>query len=175
MSPSEPTSGPSDAIVPSSYEVFNPGADAQRVVSLRQLATWLRIPEAQLATMAAQGELPGRRIGAEWRFGAVAINRWLQGLPPERDGAAQLAELADRLEHALVRLMSFLPPPARGTVTAEAGSVTFNLEDPPTLEAIEYAYIAYILQRTGGNKTTTAELLGIDPSTLYRKLSRTKE
>lgn len=42
----------------------------------------------------------------------------------------------------------------------------------PTLEVIEQAYITWVLQREGGNKTRAAEVLGIDPSTLYRKLSR---
>src|SRR5918911_2261807 len=42
----------------------------------------------------------------------------------------------------------------------------------PTLEAIERAYILWVLQSEGGNKTRAAEALGIDPSTLYRKLSR---
>ena len=42
----------------------------------------------------------------------------------------------------------------------------------PTLEVIEQAYIMWVLQAEGGNKTRTAEVLGIDPSTLYRKLAR---
>ncbi len=42
----------------------------------------------------------------------------------------------------------------------------------PTLEAIEKAYIMWVLQSESGNKSRTAEVLGIDPSTLYRKLSR---
>ncbi|MFN2565756.1 MAG: sigma 54-interacting transcriptional regulator, partial [Gemmatimonadaceae bacterium] len=42
----------------------------------------------------------------------------------------------------------------------------------PTLEAIERAYILWVLQSEGGNKTRAAEALGIDPSTLYRKLAR---
>jgi DNA-binding NtrC family response regulator len=42
----------------------------------------------------------------------------------------------------------------------------------PTLEAIERAYILWVLQSESGNKSRTAEVLGIDPSTLYRKLSR---
>jgi len=42
----------------------------------------------------------------------------------------------------------------------------------PTLEAIERAYILWVLQAESGNKTRAAEVLGIDPSTLYRKLSR---
>jgi len=42
----------------------------------------------------------------------------------------------------------------------------------PTLDVIERAYIMWVLQSEGGNKSRTAEVLGIDPSTLYRKLSR---
>ena len=42
----------------------------------------------------------------------------------------------------------------------------------PTLETIERAYIMWVLQSEGGNKSRAADVLGIDPSTLYRKLSR---
>ncbi|MEX2467054.1 MAG: sigma-54 dependent transcriptional regulator [Gemmatimonadota bacterium] len=42
----------------------------------------------------------------------------------------------------------------------------------PTMEMIEQAYIVWVLQAEGGNKTRAAEVLGIDPSTLYRKLNR---
>jgi len=42
----------------------------------------------------------------------------------------------------------------------------------PTLEVIERAYIMWVLQQEGDNKTRASEVLGIDPSTLYRKLSR---
>jgi len=42
----------------------------------------------------------------------------------------------------------------------------------PTLDVVEQAYILWVLQSEGGNKTRAAEVLGIDPSTLYRKLSR---
>jgi len=42
----------------------------------------------------------------------------------------------------------------------------------PTLDVIERSYIMWVLQSEGGNKSRAAEVLGIDPSTLYRKLSR---
>ncbi|NOY88577.1 MAG: sigma-54-dependent Fis family transcriptional regulator [FCB group bacterium] len=44
----------------------------------------------------------------------------------------------------------------------------------PTLESIEKAYIHYVMSQTGGKKTAAAKILGIDPSTLYRKLERYK-
>ena len=42
----------------------------------------------------------------------------------------------------------------------------------PSLETIERAYIMWVLGSEGGNKSRAAEVLGIDPSTLHRKLSR---
>lgn len=50
------------------------------------------------------------------------------------------------------------------------------VDDPPppnpALEVIERAYIEWVLRAEGGNKSRAAEVLGIDPSTLYRKLNR---
>jgi DNA-binding NtrC family response regulator len=42
----------------------------------------------------------------------------------------------------------------------------------PTLDTIEKAYVLWVLDAEGGNKARAAEILGIDPSTLYRKLAR---
>jgi len=50
--------------------------------------------------------------------------------------------------------------------------VAERLHTNPSLDVIEQAYITWVLQSEGGNKTRAAEVLGIDPSTLYRKLSR---
>jgi DNA-binding NtrC family response regulator len=42
----------------------------------------------------------------------------------------------------------------------------------PTMEIIEKAYIKWVLETTEGNKARAAEILGIDTSTLYRKIDR---
>ncbi len=42
----------------------------------------------------------------------------------------------------------------------------------PTLDTVERAYVLWVLESEGGNKARAAEVLGIDPSTLYRKLNR---
>jgi two-component system response regulator AtoC len=42
----------------------------------------------------------------------------------------------------------------------------------PTLESIEKAYIHYVMTQTDGKKAEAARILGIDTSTLYRKLDR---
>jgi DNA-binding NtrC family response regulator len=44
--------------------------------------------------------------------------------------------------------------------------------ETPTLEFIEKAYIQYVMSQTHGKKSEAAKLLGIDSSTLYRKLER---
>jgi len=44
-----------------------------------------------------------------------------------------------------------------------------------TLEELERQYILQVLSETAGNKAKAAKILGIDPSTLYRKLHRYKQ
>jgi two-component system response regulator HydG len=52
------------------------------------------------------------------------------------------------------------------------GVVSEEAPETPTLESIEKAYIYYIMDQTEGKKSRAAKLLGIDNSTLYRKLQR---
>jgi len=56
----------------------------------------------------------------------------------------------------------------------EATGETAAAEQPgnPTLESIEKAYIFWMLEQTGWKKSKAAKLLGIDASTLYRKIER---
>jgi DNA-binding NtrC family response regulator len=49
---------------------------------------------------------------------------------------------------------------------------TANIAVGPDLESMEKAYIYYTLAQTGWNKAHTAKILGIDLSTLYRKIER---
>jgi len=44
--------------------------------------------------------------------------------------------------------------------------------ETPTLETIEKSYIFWVLQRTGWQKSKAAQILGIDSSTLYRKIEK---
>ena len=47
------------------------------VLTLAQVAELLQAPEADVAALAEAGELPGRRVGGQWRFARVALLRWL--------------------------------------------------------------------------------------------------
>ena len=84
------------------------------------------------------------------------------------------------MENALERAVILTPGdeidvgalPERVTEPRAEPLVSPRTPPNPTLEAVERAYIMWVLQSEGGNKTRAAEVLGIDPSTLYRKLSR---
>ncbi|MGH7514579.1 MAG: sigma-54-dependent transcriptional regulator [Gemmatimonadales bacterium] len=88
-------------------------------------------------------------------------------------------ELENALEHATVlsrgNLIEASALPERITKRRKEPLVAERSYRNPTLEVIERAYIMWVLQAEGGNKTRAAEVLGIDPSTLYRKLSRYEE
>lgn len=85
-------------------------------------------------------------------------------------------ELENALERAVILTPGdeILPSalPERVTERVSEPLVAERVPTNPTLESIERAYIMWVLQSESGNKSRAAEVLGIDPSTLYRKLSR---
>jgi DNA-binding NtrC family response regulator len=85
-------------------------------------------------------------------------------------------ELENALERAVILTtgdtVELSALPERVTERKSEPLVADKTPPNPTLEAIERAYILWVLQSEGGNKSRAAEVLGIDPSTLYRKLSR---
>jgi len=95
------------------------------------------------------------------------------------DWPGNVRELENALEHAVVlsraNVIDLGALPERITRRRKDPLVAEQSYRNPTLEVIERAYIMYVLQAEGGNKTRAAEALGIDPSTLYRKLSRYDE
>ena len=85
-------------------------------------------------------------------------------------------ELENALERAIILTsgeeIGIGSLPERITEPRSEPLVSTRTPPNPTLEAVERAYIMWVLQSESGNKSRTAEVLGIDPSTLYRKLSR---
>ena len=112
----------------------------------------------------------------------------LRGAEPKTLSADALAALqaydwpgnVRELENALERAVILSPTPVIEIGALPARLAERRVEplvtprDPgsPTLETIERAYIAWVLRNEGGQKTRAAEVLGIDPSTLHRKLAR---
>jgi excisionase family DNA binding protein len=52
-------------------------AEAREVLTLEQAAALLQIDLAEVAALAEAGELPGRRLGGDWRFPRAALLEWL--------------------------------------------------------------------------------------------------
>ena len=51
------------------------------VLTLEGVAELLEVDPELVAELAAAGELPGRRIGGEWRFARAAVLAWLAQAP----------------------------------------------------------------------------------------------
>ena len=54
-------------------------AEPAEVLTLGEAAELLRVDDDVLAAMANAGELPGRKLGDEWRFARAGLLRWLAG------------------------------------------------------------------------------------------------
>jgi two-component system response regulator HydG len=92
------------------------------------------------------------------------------------DWPGNVRELENALERAaVVAKDQVINPDLLPDKVREAPAQRLISEEPPanpSMEVIERAYILWVLQSEGGNKSRAAEVLGIDPSTLYRKLNR---
>ena len=64
------------------HHEFRP-APADDVLTPAQAAELLQVSEEAVLALADMGELPGRRIGDEWRFARAALLAWLAG--PDRE------------------------------------------------------------------------------------------
>jgi DNA-binding NtrC family response regulator len=128
----------------------------------------LLLLEAFLQTMAQESGTEPKALSSE-ALDAVMVYEW----------PGNVRELENALEHAVVlsrgNLIEAGALPERITRRRKEPLVAERSYRNPTLEVIERAYIMWVLQAEGGNKTRAAEVLGIDPSTLYRKLSRYEE
>jgi two-component system response regulator HydG len=124
--------------------------------------------EALLHNLSTETGTEPKALAAE-ALDAVMVYEW----------PGNVRELENALEHAQVLtrgpLIEAACLPERITKRRKEPLVAERSYLNPTLEVIERAYIMWVLQAEGGNKTRAAEVLGIDPSTLYRKLSRYEE
>jgi DNA-binding NtrC family response regulator len=128
----------------------------------------LLLLESFLQTLAVEAGGEPKALNQE-ALDAVMVYEW----------PGNVRELENALEHAAVlcrvALIESQHLPERITKRRKEPLVAERSYKNPTLEVIERAYIMWVLQAEGGNKTRAAEVLGIDPSTLYRKLARYEE
>lgn len=90
----------------------------------------------------------------------------------EYDYPGNVRELENIIEHAFVLCRSslieprHLPPALRG----DDDAMPARGRGPRTLKAVEVLLIKDAIRRHGGNRTAAAKELGINPSTLFRKI-----
>lgn len=48
------------------------------ILTVSELAEYLKLSRAKVYQMAQRGELPGTRLGTHWRFRKDLIDRWLE-------------------------------------------------------------------------------------------------
>jgi two-component system response regulator HydG len=93
------------------------------------------------------------------------------------DWPGNVRQLQNLVERLVVTASTRLAPladvqralgPARGRAR-ESDPIDALVQQPVTLDELERRYIAGVLKSVGGSKQKAAELLGVDPSTLYRR------
>ena len=108
--------------------------------------------------------------------GGVSLSEDAMLTLTEYDWPGNVRELENALERAsVVTVGPVIDPQSLPDRVRESPAPRLAaLETPPnpTMEVVERAYIQWVLRSEGGNKSRAAEVLGIDPSTLYRKLNR---
>ena len=59
-----------------------------KVLTASELSEYLRVHRSTIYRLLKKGQLPGFKIGSDWRFNVEAIDQWRM-----QQGAAQLEEL----------------------------------------------------------------------------------
>lgn len=49
------------------------------IMTTKELADYLRLNEITICKYAAEGKIPGVRVGRIWRFDKEEIDRWIRG------------------------------------------------------------------------------------------------
>ena len=63
------------------------------VLTLEELAAYLKVSETTAYTLVRSGEIPGRKVGREWRFLKARVTHWLMEDDMEKTGFVQRDEL----------------------------------------------------------------------------------
>lgn len=50
------------------------------ILTIDELAEYLKIPKLTLYKLAIEGKVPGQKVGRHWRFSKEAIDEWLEGV-----------------------------------------------------------------------------------------------
>lgn len=79
-------------------------------MDLAQLANLLQRDQRELSKLANRGDLPGRKVGGQWRFASAEIQQWLEGEMPGLN-EAQLKSLEEAHPEPTEPLLTHLLAP----------------------------------------------------------------
>lgn len=51
---------------------------AEDILTLKEVAEYLKLAEKTAYKLAAEGKLPGFKVGGSWRFKAIDIDKWIE-------------------------------------------------------------------------------------------------
>jgi len=110
-------------------------------------------------------------VGAR-RFAAETMHRLLNYRWP--GNVRELENTIERMvilsDHEVIEPSSL--PERLGGSPAQAVSIASRTAATRTLDDVERSYLLQVLEESGWQKKRASEILGIDPSTIYRKLQR---
>jgi excisionase family DNA binding protein len=53
-------------------------SSSDQVLTLDELALYLKIPKSTLYKLVQEGRIPGQKLGKQWRFARRAVDQWLE-------------------------------------------------------------------------------------------------
>jgi len=59
-------------------------AKHDNIMTMDELAEYLKISKSTLYKLAVENKLPGQKIGKRWRFHKNAIDEWLREIPANK-------------------------------------------------------------------------------------------
>ncbi len=160
-------------------EIRRVGSNRTQRVDVRVIAATNRDPEQEMF----QGRFRERAARSGTRpvgFSREAVRLlknydWPGNIRELENAIVRAAALCDRIirpEALPDRVRSFSEPAKAPAALAESQSVNGDIEELLTLAELENRHIRRVLARTGGNKQAAARILGIDRTTLQRKIER---
>nr|WP_211753475.1 helix-turn-helix domain-containing protein [Nitrosomonas aestuarii] len=60
-------------------------AMTDEILTLKEVAVYLKLAEKTAYKLAAEGKLPGFKVGGSWRFKASDIEKWIEQRKMNRD------------------------------------------------------------------------------------------
>jgi excisionase family DNA binding protein len=52
--------------------------ETNQIMTIREVAKYLRMGESTVYRLANEGKLPGRKIGGGWRFSRTELDKWVK-------------------------------------------------------------------------------------------------